>query len=433
MNYKSEIISRHTFLGCSVSIFIKRDIWFDVNGIDEKFVHWGASDIDFHFRLSKKYRWGDLEFHDLRMYHLEHYSERVDHEKENPRKIEPIIIPNEFAPNPDNWGLKDDKLACVDGYGLAVNDYTGNIFDTEKIKSVHDILKENFYYHDIEKKFSYKDLYQNRNLSILKKIIYCNQPRKICKIGDWFCNNVGLFASFPYIEEVYCISHFDRYKVRKYLSNKVNTELVNNLYEQFIANCIHKSLIDKIFPVRLDFIEGIDYCIKHGIKFDLIYIDRENDFYILKQVLPKLYSLLLDNGLLCGNGWSYQPDSDNEAADAIVSIAKEKRCKLLYYDDFWILVSGELPFLKELKDGVKFIEDIKENYKRSKLLRVKITLLNKFTRLVNLHREKINIRYQRWYFELSTFYKKVRSHNVYFRYAYNRLYELFKYDKTKPY
>jgi hypothetical protein len=360
-NYIHDVVNKEKFLGTGVCLLMKRNIWIESTGWDEKLIYWGWNDIDLHRRLIFKYRWDDLEKHGIRMFHLEHYARRTKVQ----RKMNPMVEPTVFAPNPANWGLGNHSLPIVDGYGLPVDQKTGssvsrshaNFNDQGNLISVKEIVRTNPLYKDVAANFLFDPHGFFSNSEPLIKILTELQPRSVCEIGSWLGSSARFFASFPFVEKVVCVDHWDRWRVENWTPGAHPERLMNNLFEQFLANCIHSNSQNKIFPVRLDSIAATNYFREQGNTFDLIYIDGEHSAIGVKRDIVNWFPMLAPAGLLCGDDWNWQKEPDN-VAGAVSSFANERNWKVFYHDNFWLMLPVQtlerLPstqFMKSLEPG----------------------------------------------------------------------------------
>jgi len=120
-NYVREGVNKELFQGSGVCLLMKREMWFETRGWNEKLIYWGWNDIDWHTRLASKYRWEDLELQGMKVFHLEHYKDRFgDYTKELQRKFNDPVPPTCIAPNPENWGLADHYLQYYNGDGVNI-------------------------------------------------------------------------------------------------------------------------------------------------------------------------------------------------------------------------------------------------------------------------------------------------------------------------
>ena len=115
-SFQDRRIDKNNFLGGAGAILMKKDIWFDCRGFDEKLIYWGWSDIDLHHRLVSRYGMADLRDYNIPFFHLAHYSS-LDPAKQTQemvhKKLNPMNMPTSFAPNDESWGLKNELLPVI--------------------------------------------------------------------------------------------------------------------------------------------------------------------------------------------------------------------------------------------------------------------------------------------------------------------------------
>jgi hypothetical protein len=96
-------------------MILHQQLWQACGGYDERYLYWGWMETDLAYRLKPGHAVIDLGpavNHDF--YHLEHYDPKLP--RKTPRKMNPRLMPEVFAPNSNDWGLVKHDLHCV-GYG----------------------------------------------------------------------------------------------------------------------------------------------------------------------------------------------------------------------------------------------------------------------------------------------------------------------------
>ena len=377
-SFPREQVDRDRFLGCGVCLLMKRSIWFESTGWDERLIYWGWNDIDLHRRLTRKYRWDDLEYHGMPIFHLEHYGKRKKGTKELKRKANPQLEPTAFAPNPQNWGLADYALEIVDAYGRPIAEKTedsdradlnesGTI---DNLRSVKEIVSSNPIYRDVSDRFAFEPHGFFTNQEPLGALLGAQHPKSICEIGSWMGASARFFAEFPSTEKIVCVDHWDRNRVEGWVPGAHPERLMNNMYEQFLANCIHAGHQEKIYPLRIDSAKASRYLKAHGLRFDLIYIDGEHNTVGAKRDIRDYFSLLSENGVLCGDDWSWQKAPDN-VAGAACTVGRDLNCTVFSKGNFWVLLpEGHkfFPFIEGIMDRAEVIEEGNTTLEKQKLL-----------------------------------------------------------------
>jgi hypothetical protein len=338
-----------SYTGSGAALVMSKAMWFESTGFDERFIGTKWNDIDFTQRLLRKYRWDDLENHGLSFFLLgywhDHYHLNEPSSCKTPlgTNIESI----RFSLNPPDWGLAYLDLGFFDGYGISINPITGmcesencSKFDTTKKPiTVYQIIEQNPLYHNVSERFEYLPLTWFTNQDALNVLLKILKPESICEIGSWMGASARFFASFPFVFEVFCVDHWNRNRVEGYDPDGAPQQLLNNLYEQFLANAVHSCVGDKIIPLRLDSNNAAEYCNRHDIRFDLIYIDGDHTTVGARADILKWYPLLNEGGYICGDDWGWQKEPDN-VAGAVISVAYEKGWQIFYYGNFWLLLPG---------------------------------------------------------------------------------------------
>jgi len=112
-NYVHDRIDVTRFGGTAVALLAPSNLLREAQGFDESLIHWGWFDIDLHNRLSTRYKCADLETYGVVLFHLEHYVDRAKFDAELCRKHNPQTVNHSYAPNSDDWGLRDHAFPIV--------------------------------------------------------------------------------------------------------------------------------------------------------------------------------------------------------------------------------------------------------------------------------------------------------------------------------
>jgi radical SAM superfamily enzyme YgiQ (UPF0313 family)/glycosyltransferase involved in cell wall biosynthesis/predicted O-methyltransferase YrrM len=347
--YVHETVNTLDFQGSGVCLLMSRAMWFESTGWDEKLIYMGWNDIDFTRRLMFKYRWDDLENHGMTFFHLEHYKDRFNpnYAAENKKRLNPYAEPTTISPNPSNWGLADHVLGFVDGFGLPIDAADGVShatsyvrFDQQRgLQTVQEIIATNPLYKTLAQRFPFEPHSWFSNEQALTAILEALQPRMVCEIGSWMGASARCFANAPSVKRVACVDHWDRSRVEKYKPGIHPEHLMNNMYEQFMANAVHSGTDQKICPVRLESEAAADYCEKANLRFDLIYVDGDHTSVGARADILKWAPLLSNGGYLCGDDWAWQTEPDN-VAGAVVSAAQQMGWQVYHHGNFWLVVPG---------------------------------------------------------------------------------------------
>lgn len=82
-----------------------RDLWNDAQGLDERFLFWGWSDIHLVLRLTQMHRWIDLSNFGVEAVHIEHYSSGGRQSSPAPQKTNGFPVSGRVSANDRDWGL----------------------------------------------------------------------------------------------------------------------------------------------------------------------------------------------------------------------------------------------------------------------------------------------------------------------------------------
>lgn len=341
LSYRREIVSKTEFRGVGVALLMHRDIWFATRGWDERLIYWGWNDIDWHKRLCSRYVWDDLECHGLPIFHLEHYVDRFKtHEQENPRKYNPREEPASFAPNPENWGLRDHKLEVVDGYGRPASSTESLTLKAPQIekpsyKPVSEIIVSSpIYSSEINSNVAFDSKPLSHELE-LGEVIRNFQPVRVVDLECGTGKRTRFFAQWPCIKEVVAVDKWNREEVADgRITDSVN-RIPNDPFKEFIAACKLSNISNKVTCFRGDILEAAK-ANSEASKFDLVYIPALSSPSLVTETIRTWSRLLSTRGIICGAGWS---DSENQSRirDAVMYLQNELQMKPMYHEDFWFL------------------------------------------------------------------------------------------------
>ena len=93
---------------------------------------------------------------------------------------------------------------------------------------------------------------------LIKKL----KPKTIAEVGVWLGMTTRLFCDFPFVEKVVSVDYWDAFKIDP-KSIDMNQQPSNRritMYEQFLKNCIHANIADKVYPLRMSSLEGAQVC-----------------------------------------------------------------------------------------------------------------------------------------------------------------------------
>jgi len=138
------------FSGTATAYLMSRTLWHECTAFDESLIYWGWFDIDLFHRIKSKYQMVDFEDLGIPFYHLEHYSnsKNRDMQAENPRKINPAVMPSAFSPNGPNWGLLDEDLS-ISKVGRQYKELQEKVAKSELNKIIPPEIKHDEFYNEI--------------------------------------------------------------------------------------------------------------------------------------------------------------------------------------------------------------------------------------------------------------------------------------------
>ncbi|MFN3478321.1 MAG: glycosyltransferase, partial [bacterium] len=99
-----------TFRGTAIGYFANKEIFFKLRGFDEHMIYWGTFDLDFFERVKKHFEADFLFNYNLNMYHLEHYKNSHERNKNNERRFNSFIKDDALTRNNNLWGLPHEFI-----------------------------------------------------------------------------------------------------------------------------------------------------------------------------------------------------------------------------------------------------------------------------------------------------------------------------------
>ncbi|MFZ2956811.1 MAG: glycosyltransferase [Candidatus Ozemobacteraceae bacterium] len=364
-SYLHETATTENLSGSGVCLLMSKAMWFEATGYNERLEHLDLLDSDLSKRLLSKYRWDDLESHGMKFFQLGHDQVRnnLNQAAGNGNPIQTTNEPIVIGANPSDWGLSSHDFSFFDGFGLPIN--TTSVSSMEEsvpcsnrigpILSVQKIVATFPRYQGIERRFGFDAHSFFCNADAVQCLLYVLQPEIVCEIGSWMGASARCLAAPPSVKQVVCVDHWDRNRIEKYKPGVHPEHMMNNMYEQFLANAVHSGTADKIFPLRMDSDSAAVYCAEKEITFDLIYIDGDHTTVGARADILRWYSLLNPGGYVCGDDWGWQKEPDN-VAGAVVSVAREKDLQVFFHGNFWLMTPGGFsiqPLTIEILRGIK--------------------------------------------------------------------------------
>ena len=121
----------------------------------------------------------------------------------------------------------------------------------------------------------------------------------VIELGSWLGQSALYFYDLFPNAEIICIDHWEG---SPELMNEYR-EVIPVLYETFLVNCWNYR--DRITPIRIDSLNGLEICSKFGVDPDLIYIDASHTYDDCFQDMVFAYNLF-ENAIIIGDDWQYQ-------------------------------------------------------------------------------------------------------------------------------
>jgi hypothetical protein len=82
-------------------------------------------------------------------------------------------------------------------------------------------------------------------------------------------------------------------------------DVIPVLYETFLVNCWNYK--DRLYPLKMDSVQGLKLLHKEGIVPDLIYIDGDHTYEVAKYDIETAFTLF-PKALIAGDDWGFRED-----------------------------------------------------------------------------------------------------------------------------
>lgn len=105
---------------------------------------------------------------------------------------------------------------------------------------------------------------------------------------------------------------------------------VEDLYNHFLSNMIHRGITDKVVPIRMESTSAAEMFRQRGISADIIYIDASHDYESVKKDLHAWLPVLKADGVFCGDDWTW-----GGVQAAVTEFAQQKGFELIPNGSFW--------------------------------------------------------------------------------------------------
>jgi len=127
-------------------------------------------------------------------------------------------------------------------------------------------------------------------------------------------------------QKLYCVDPWQPYPEMAAAVPEANEKLLL-AYEQFLSNCIHHNVYEKIIPMRMTSMKAVQL---FSNDVDLIYIDGSHDEEDVYDDIVNWYTKLSPNGIMCGDDWSW-----TSIRKAIERALKVLNVKVQSVGNFW--------------------------------------------------------------------------------------------------
>lgn len=154
--------------------------------------------------------------------------------------------------------------------------------------------------------------------------------KTVIEVGSWFGGSTRWFAKqLP--EDGYVIA-VDTWKGSAEHQPGANChhQKLDQLYHQFLANCVHENITHKIIPVRMDSLESAA-AIK--IQPDLFYLDAAHDEESVYKDLQAWGPKFKKTTIICGDDYNWPG-----VKAAVDLYAKEQGFDVTHIGAFWIML-----------------------------------------------------------------------------------------------
>jgi len=169
------------------------------------------------------------------------------------------------------------------------------------------------------------------------KILLANNPKIIVEIGSWMGKSTRLPLTLLPVTMI-CIDPWNKdgdiEKNYKYnLPNKIRNKM-DILYETFLVNCWTKR--SNIIPIREKSIKGIKIVKDHGIEPDLILIDGDHSYNIIKADIEACYDTF-PKAILVGDDYNWKKNGKTPVKKALSDFCKVRDEKVKTFGNLWVM------------------------------------------------------------------------------------------------
>lgn len=190
-----------------------------------------------------------------------------------------------------------------------------------KILNCQDAICQRF-----AKAFPFVDHTHGFNEAGLSRLLTENMT--VLEVGSWLGGSARWFAKNPHVSHVTCVDHWDRNKVENWTPGRHPESWMNFMYEQFLANCVHAGVADKISVVRAESHEAAR-ALRAG--FGLVYLDGAHRTEKVRQDLEDYFSLA---HIVCGDDWLFDREPEN-VRKAVTDFAAKHKLEVHNDGNLW--------------------------------------------------------------------------------------------------
>ncbi len=367
-SFIQERVNKIEFIGFGVGLLMPRAVWNEARGWDERLIHWGWYDIDFHRRLKKRFRWDLLEEHGMKFFHLEHYNGRFEGQsqtRENQQKTNAQREPTEFTPNPVSWGLGECALAFVDGHGRPSAGYAAP--RTAALEQAAPLIGAHREAAAIRDKWRLTAP-AARLIPFYRALLEHQQPRSVCCISnDGRGGNAIEIALYPFVERVVCIDWQPEKRLGATAEHQPDHN-TNREFEDFLNLVDQAGVASKLQIIRARSDAAAAALAQAGESFDTIFFCSDTNLEGMRTDHMAWFSLLKKGGVLGGTGGNFHCALHRAAASGDATPAD---MEWLEFPGVWVLLPQRLKPLLEPQIKESLLNSLKEIEKLNRELHEK--------------------------------------------------------------
>lgn len=175
--------------------------------------------------------------------------------------------------------------------------------------------------------------FDQNNKDFLKPLI-TSETKVIVELGSWLGSSTRWFCENS-SSIIISIDHWKgsiEHQGRKDVKDKIPT-----LYETFIVNCWEYR--DRIMPVKMNTIAGMNYIKDIGVNPDIIFIDASHEYVDVVADI-KTASELFPSAILVGDDWSWRnrkQDGRFTVREAVEYFKKKNNVEVVHNSRCWMI------------------------------------------------------------------------------------------------